>query len=102
VWADGSEDGAPKVVLTKPPTLEIEVPPVYPFSALSRQIRGAVMVQATADQNGNVVDAKAVQGSEILKQAALDAVREWRYKTGAVNGKPTQMPSTVTVRFGLQ
>ncbi len=59
------------------------VPPVYPEIAKRMRITGTVKVEATVDAEGKVTDAKAVSGSSVLVNAAEDAVRKWKFATGA-------------------
>jgi TonB family protein len=60
-----------------------KVSPMYPELARRMSISGTVKVQITVDKNGAVKSSKLVGGHPILAQAALDAVRKWRFETGA-------------------
>ena len=60
-----------------------KVPPVYPELAKRMSISGTVKVQITVDKNGQVKNSKLVGGHPILANAALDAVRKWRYEAAA-------------------
>jgi TonB family protein len=57
---------------------------------------------ATIDAEGNVADARVVKSVPLLDQAALDAVRQWHYQPTLLNGVPTAVVTTVTVKFTLQ
>lgn len=59
-----------------------KVPPVYPDLARRMSIAGVVKVQITVTVNGQVKDAKLVGGHPVLANAALDAIRKWRYEAG--------------------
>jgi len=63
--------------------LKSKVTPVYPDLARRMSISGTVKVQITVDRNGAVKTYKLVGGHPILAQAALDAVRKWRFETGS-------------------
>jgi TonB family protein len=84
-----------------PPRLLRSVQPTYPAMAHSNHIEGDVVVQAVIDQTGKVASAKAISGPVILRNAALDAVRQWRYSPATLDGKPITMEYKVTVRFRL-
>jgi len=75
------------------------VRPDYPPIARSSHTGGNVTVDALIDANGNVTDLKAVSGPPILQQAALDAVRQWKYDPARLDGRPVAIHLTLTVRF---
>src|SRR5262245_5221614 len=83
----------------RPPVRIKEVPPVYPSIARSAQVQGDVVIEATIDENGKVADARVVKSVPMLDQAALDAVRQWEYRPSLLNGVPTPVVMTVTVKF---
>src|SRR5438876_166005 len=60
-----------------------KVPPIYPELAKRMSISGIVKVQITVDKSGMVKNSKLVGGHPILANAALDAVRKWRYEAAA-------------------
>jgi TonB family protein len=62
---------------------KIKVAPVYPELARRMSITGVVKVQVTVGANGLVKNAKLVGGHPVLANAALDAVRKWRFEAGA-------------------
>jgi len=74
-WSQEPEQIARKV--------KSKVAPVYPELARRMSIAGVVKVQVTVDKGGNIKNTKLVGGHPILAQAALDAVRKWRFETGA-------------------
>ena len=86
----------------RPPIRIKEVAPVYPAIARSARVQGDVVIEATIDQEGNVADARVVKSVPLLDQAALDAVRQWHYRPTLLNGVPTAVVTTVTVKFTLQ
>lgn len=83
----------------RPPIRIKEVPPVYPAIAKSAQVQGDVVIEATIDEEGKVADARVVKSVPMLDQAALDAVRQWEYQPSLLNGVPTPVVMTVTVKF---
>jgi protein TonB len=83
----------------RPPIKMKDVPPVYPAVARSARVSGDVVIEATVDEEGKVADARVVKSVPLLDQAALDAVRQWEYRPSLLNGVPTPVVVTVTVRF---
>lgn len=63
--------------------LKSKISPVYPELARRMSISGVVKVQVTVDKNGVIKNAKLVGGHPILANAAMDAVRKWRYESGS-------------------
>jgi len=57
------------------------------------------VIEATIDEEGKVADARVVKSVPLLDQAALDAVRQWQYQPSLLNGVPTAVVTTVTVKF---
>ena len=83
----------------RPPVRIKEVAPVYPAIAQSARVQGDVVIEATIDNEGKVADAHVVKSVPLLDQAALDAVRQWEYQPSLLNGVPTPVVMTVTVKF---
>ena len=71
-----------------------QVAPVYPELAKRMNIRGVVRIQVTVAANGSIKDAKLVGGHPVLANAALDAVKKWRYEPA-----PAETTGIVVVRF---
>jgi periplasmic protein TonB len=59
-------------------------------------------VEATIGRDGRVRSARAVSGPPLLRRAAEDAVRQWRYQPGMLNGEPMEVTTQVDVGFTLQ
>jgi TonB family protein len=78
------------------------VAPVYPILAKSQHIAGDVRIDALIDANGRVTAMKIISGSTLLHQAAMDALRQWKYQPATLDGKPVAMHLTVTLQFRLQ
>lgn len=77
------------------------VAPEYPPMAASARVEGVVVVEAILDVDGRVSQARVLRSIPLLDQAALDAVRQWRYTPTLLNGVPVPLVLTVTVRFSL-
>jgi protein TonB len=75
--------------------------PVYPAIAKATRREGVVVLQATISKNGTIENLRVVSGEPMLRDAALDAVRNWRYKPYLLNGQPVQVETTVNVIFKL-
>jgi protein TonB len=75
--------------------------PSYPALARQARIQGSVVLHAIIDKDGNVAQLEVVSGHPLLVQAALDAVRQWRYKPTLLNGDPVEVDTTITVTFTL-
>ena len=78
------------------------VPPVYPALAKTQHISGDVRVDALIDATGRVTTMKVISGPSLLHQAAMDALRQWKYQPASLDGKPASMHLTVTIQFRLQ
>jgi TonB family protein len=75
------------------------VQPKYPPSALAAHVQGAVQIEATINQEGKVVDVKVLSGDSVLARAAVEAVRQWRYKPYYLDGQPVEIQTQITVNF---
>ena len=86
----------------KPGLLLQRVPPVYPPDARAAHISGTVVIQAMIGKDGMIENAKVVSSpDDSLSQAALDAVRQWRYQPYMLNGEPVSVMTTINVEFKL-
>lgn len=86
----------------KPARLLSSTPPTYPALAKTQHISGDVSIDALIDANGKVTTMKVLSGPTLLRQAAMDAVRQWKYQPAALDGKTVSMHLTVTVQFRMQ
>jgi len=77
-------------------------PPEYPPDAVKAGMHGPVIVECTVGIDGKVTNAIATEGDPPLSDAAVAAVRKWRYEPLLLNGKPKEFVLTVTVHFQLQ
>jgi Ca-activated chloride channel family protein len=75
------------------------VEPVYPESAKRARVFGMVMLEVRVDENGNVTEARVVQGHPLLDDAAINAVKQWQYSPTYLNGNPVPVIATATVIF---
>ncbi|MGH9733403.1 MAG: TonB family protein [Candidatus Acidiferrales bacterium] len=85
----------------KQPKLIHSVLPIYPFAARQANIQGDVVVDTRIGPNGAVANMKVISGPTMLRQAALDALRRWRYQPSELDGKPAAVQVLVTIRFRL-
>jgi len=85
----------------KPPVRTMYVAPPYPDLAKIARVQGLVVIECTIDPSGRVVDPRVIAGHPLLQNAALDAVRQWRYTATRLNGVPIAVLMTVTVNFTL-
>ena len=76
-------------------------PPVYPTIAKAARVGGTVVVHATISTSGTLKDSRVVSGPAMLQQAALDAVRTWRYRPYMLNNEPIEVETSVSVVFSL-
>lgn len=79
-----------------------DVAPVYPVLAQRMRVDGVVILEATIDARGVVQAARVLRSVPLLDQAAVDAVRQWRFEPALLNNQPIAVLMTVTVRFTLQ
>ena len=87
--------------LIRPPTKVVHVAPEYPQIARASRVQGVVIIEATIDSRGNVASAAVLRSIPLLDQAALDAVRQWKFTPTLLNGTAVPVIMTVTVNFTL-
>jgi protein TonB len=78
-----------------------QVQPKYPRNALAMHLQGAVQLEATINKEGNIVNLKVLKGDVALASAAMDAVRQWRYKPYYLDRVPVDIQTQITVNFKL-
>ncbi|MCJ7579853.1 MAG: M56 family metallopeptidase [Candidatus Aminicenantes bacterium] len=86
----------------KPPKLIKSVKPDYPEEAKKEGIEGAVILEATTDQDGVVQKVEILRSIPALDQAAIDALKQWEFEPMLINGEPKGVIFTVTCRFSLE
>ncbi|HYT65648.1 MAG TPA: TonB family protein [Vicinamibacterales bacterium] len=84
------------------PRKTVDVRPIYPDFARAARIEGTVVMEAVLDPSGHVTQLRVIQSVPMLDQAAIDAVRQWRYSPSLYGGHPVSVLMTITIRFKLQ
>jgi protein TonB len=77
------------------------VNPTYPPIARAAHVSGAVVLHAIISKNGTIQNLQVISGPEMLRSAATEAVRTWRYRPYVLNGEPTEVETTITVNFNF-
>jgi protein TonB len=78
-----------------------KVQPTYPPLARAARIQGTVLLQAVISKQGSIEHLQLISGHPMLVQAAMDAVRQWRYRPYILNGEPVEVETQITVNFSL-
>ncbi|HKX26468.1 MAG TPA: energy transducer TonB [Blastocatellia bacterium] len=79
-----------------------KVQPQYPPIAKSARASGAVQIQVTISEDGRVIEASVVSGHPLLRDAALQAAKQWIFKPTALSGVPVKVQGILTFNFTLQ
>lgn len=77
------------------------VQPAYPPQARSARIQGQVVLAAVISKEGMIENLRVLEGHPLLVRAALDAVRQWRYRPYRLNNEPVEVETRITVNFSL-
>ncbi|HMK29029.1 MAG TPA: energy transducer TonB, partial [Terriglobales bacterium] len=77
------------------------VQPIYPHLAQMGRVQGTVMLRAIISRAGTIENLQVISGHPLLVGAAMDAVRQWRYRPYLLNGEPVAVETQVTVNFSL-
>lgn len=104
--------GRPKVKVEAPKVVNVsagvavgmlvqKTTPLYPQIAKTARVQGTVVLQATISKTGAIEGLRVISGPDMLRQAAVDAVRTWRYKPYLLNNQPVEVETTVNVVFSL-
>ena len=75
--------------------------PIYPHIAIISHTEGTVVLEATIGKDGSIQDLKLVSGPVLLVQAALDAVRTWRYQPTLIGSEPVDVLTEIDMNFRL-
>lgn len=75
--------------------------PTYPPIARVTGVQGTVILQAAISKSGTIENLRVMSGPAMLQQAAMDAVRTWRYRPYLLNGEPVEVETTVNVVFTM-
>jgi protein TonB len=84
------------------PKLVRRVQPVYPELGIASRAAATIVLEAQVDTRGNVKTVRVVRGHPLFDEAALEAVRQWRYQPLLLNGQPTEFILNVTVVFNFR
>ncbi len=79
-----------------------KVMPRYPPEARKASAQGPVQVEITVSESGKVIEAKAINGHELLRDAALEAAKQWEFKPAEVSGEPVKIQGILVFNFTLQ
>jgi len=113
---DGSPFGKGQpVTVVHPPASSVRLPsklvestliyktiPQYPIIAKTVGAQGTVILQATISKSGTIENLQVISGPQMLQQAAIDAVRTWRYRPYLLNDQPVEVETTVNVIFKIE
>jgi TonB family protein len=77
------------------------VAPIYPELAKRARVSGRVVLQIAVNETGDVTDTNVMSGHPLLNDAAVTAVKQWKYSPTLLNGRPVPVIATVTVVFML-
>jgi periplasmic protein TonB len=95
----------PKIVrvggVIREPRKLVHVAPVYPEIARLSHVQGIVTMEAVLDATGKVESVRVLSSQPLLEEAAVRAVRQWRYTPTELNGVPVPVLMTITIRFSL-
>jgi len=93
---------ATRISPVQQPRLIKKVEPIYPKAPLMARIQGRVIIEAVTDIYGRVIKTTMISGHPLLKQAAVEAVRQWVYEPYIIDGIPRPVIFVVNVNFTLQ
>jgi len=97
----GPKEPRPVGGVILPPKKIVDVSPIYPPIALAARKAGLVILQAVIDEDGSVREVRVLRSDPLFDQAAMDAVKQWRFTRPTLNGQPIPVVMTVTVGFKL-
>jgi periplasmic protein TonB len=92
---------APPVSVMMEGNLLRKIKPRYPAIAVQMGLQGTVVIKALISREGMVEHPQVISGQAFLAQAAMDAVKEWRYRPYYLNGQPVEVETEITVNFVL-
>ena len=85
------------------PKIIKKVNPIYPEEAKKSLVQGVVVLEITTDEEGNVAKVAVMRSdSSLLNQAAIDAVKQWKYEPMMSKGNPVRLSFNVTLTFRLR
>jgi TonB family protein len=77
------------------------VEPSYPLLAKQMKVQGAVVLQALIGRHGSIENLRVLSGPAILSSAAMEAVKQWRFKPYLQEGQPVETEARITVNFTI-
>jgi periplasmic protein TonB len=77
------------------------VSPVYPALARQMRVQGSVELLANIGKDGSITKVSAISGDGVLARAAIDAVKQWKYKPYYLDDQPVEIQTQITVNFKL-
>ncbi len=81
--------------------LKVKVQPVYPKLAREKGIQGTVRLHTIIGKDGSIEQIEVISGQPLLVQAALDAVRQWKYRITYLKGEAVEVDTTIDIIFSL-
>ena len=78
-----------------------KVQPTYPPLARQARIQGTVLLQAEISKDGTIENLRLISGHPMLAPAAIEAVKQWKYKPYMLNGEPVEVETQIQVNFTL-
>jgi protein TonB len=78
-----------------------KVQPAYPPLARQARIQGPVVLQAEIGKDGSIQNLRLISGHPMLAPAAIEAIKQWKYKPYILNGEPVEVETTITFNFTL-
>ncbi len=78
-----------------------KIQPAYPPLARQARIQGSVLLQAEISKDGSIQNLRLISGHPMLAPAAIEAVKQWKYKPYILNGEPVEVETQITVNFTL-
>jgi TonB family protein len=85
----------------KAPHATVKVDPIYPDEAQAAHVAGVVLLEITIATDGSVSNARVLRSIPMLDQAAVDAVKQWKYEPTVLNGVPVEVEMNVFINFTL-
>jgi protein TonB len=108
--ASGSENGVERAAELEPAGTAADiaegsvlhrVEPEYPEAARQQRMQGPVVLDVRIGRDGSVQDVNVVSGQRVLADAAIAAVKQWRFKPRVQQGQPVEMQTRVTLSFKM-
>lgn len=89
-------------LVSEMPSVISEVRPVYPQEARDQKLEGAVVMDILIDEAGTVRQVSLVEGQDVFRQGALEAIKKFKFNPAKVDGKPVAVRIRYTLRFELE